>query len=95
MNIRTKLSGKSNAILIEVDSDGEDQVVAIIRCDKEGDLTNKVARAIKEHNIAQFVSITNKTVLTNQEPILINAQLTNDDGEKDLRNYTLHIMATY
>jgi len=94
MNVRTNLTEKSNAILIEVDGDG-DQVVAIISCGKKEDLTNKIARAIKDHNVAKFVSITNKTVLTNQEPILINALMSNDDGTEDARNYTLHIVATY
>ncbi len=97
MNIRTKLAGKSNAVLMEVDGDNGDQVVAIITCGKKEDITFKVAKAINEHNVSKQVTIVNKdkVVLTNQETLLVFANILTADYEKEARNYTLQVVATY
>lgn len=47
--MKTKLAGKSNAVLTDFD-DGT--VIAIISCGKSEDITKKLEKAISEHYVA-------------------------------------------
>ena len=90
--IETALFGKSNAVL----TNDENKVLAIISCGKNEDITKKVCLAIKEDYIAEKVVIVEANgIFDNQRPFDFSTDITNEDGEVDVRDFTLTICATY
>lgn len=93
--IKTKLFGKSNAVLIEIDTNADAIGVAVITCDKDENITKKVELAISEDCCSHKVKIKGKHVLENQERIFFDAGMLTDDNEQEIRSYCLEILATY
>lgn len=90
--IKTALFGKSNAIL----TNDENEVLAIISCGKNKDITKKVCLAIKEEYISEKVVIAEANgIFDNQSPFSFTVNLTDEDGDLDIRDFTLKICATY
>ena len=88
--MRTNLIGKSNAVLI---SDGE--FIAVIGCGANADITKKLELAIKEHFIADKVTVEPSDVLDNQKPVSFTAEIITEDEDVEYRDFEIFITATY
>lgn len=92
--MRTKLYGKSNAILSEVGNG----VVAIIECGADEEIKPKLAQAIKDHftldKDAKLTFDSDDTVLTNQSGVTLSVEWV-EDGEPVIRDFEMEVVATY
>ena len=99
--MKTKLFGKSNAIVAEnnrtLTNVGE--ILGILAC-KGGDnvdISNKLSVMIKEHFMVEDgteIKIISKEVLTNQKRVLFEAHW-EEDGESRIRDLIIFIAPTY
>ena len=90
--MKTKLYRPGQAVITTSD---ESRVVAIINCPIDGDITKQVELAIKEHEAAESVKVESQDVLDNLDALVFTAEITTDDGEIEVRDYTIEIAATY
>lgn len=102
--MKTNLFGKSNAVLIEEDTDN---ILGIISCGKNEDITKKLIQAISDHFVVpkgtdiklydrnSLLSNYQPTkVLTNQETVSFSATWVEDEQEL-IRDFEITICATY
>ena len=89
--MKTKLFATSNAVLTTAN---EGEIIAVIVCEAESDVTNILEQAIKEHFVAETVIIHSDDVLTNQECLKFSADLV-EEGEHTVRDFVIQIVATY
>lgn len=94
--MRTKLFGKSNAILVNVSEDINP--IAIIECGKDEEIKAKLDNAIRdEFVLGDEVELTfdsDDLVLTNQETVKFSVSY-EDEGEPCIRDFEIGIVATY
>jgi hypothetical protein len=88
--MKTKVSGQ--AVITTSD---EGRVVAIINCRIDGDITKQVELAIKEHEAADSAKVESKDVLDGLDALSFTAEITTDDGEIEVNDYTIEVAATY
>jgi hypothetical protein len=87
--MKTKIAGTCNAILRT--DDGE--IVAIIVCKPNSDLSTKLIKAIEMHFRAEKVKIECDSPLTNQAPVKFSADMI-EDGEDAARDFVIEIFPT-
>jgi hypothetical protein len=94
--MRTKLFGKSNAVLSEVTGGEGNPAICIIVCGKDEEISAKVKEALRGHHVVDGdITIDNEDgVLTNQEPLKFSAEW-EDEGESCIRDFELQILPTY
>ena len=75
--------------------DDEGDIIAIIKCEPgEGDISEKIELAIKEHFCAQTIKVSSDDILTNSNLAKGTAEMV-EDGEEAQRDFTIGIVATY
>lgn len=93
LKITANVVGKSNAVLTNMD----DNIIAIITCKKNENITKKVCLAIKEDSVSDTVrlnDVDDSGVLTNQTPLFFSAGINEEFGEM-IVNFKLEIHTTY
>ncbi|MCA6372196.1 MAG: hypothetical protein IM631_12525 [Cytophagales bacterium] len=90
--MKTNLYRPGQAVITTSD---ESRVVAIINCKVDGDITKQVELAIKEHEAADSVKVESQDVLDGLDPLCFTAEITTDDGDIEVNEYTIEIAATY
>ena len=92
--IETLLFDKSNAVL----ATNEDRVIAIISCDKNEDITEKVKLAIKEEYIAKEAIIfpsNEEQFLTSDATFFFHSEIIDEEDDMFVEDFNLTIHATY
>lgn len=89
--MKTELFGKSNAVLVT----DEGEFVAVIGCKPKEVIDHKLEQAIKDHYVAEDVRINCLETLNNQKTITFGAEIFDEDGDKDFRQFRISIVASY
>ncbi|MCA6431876.1 MAG: hypothetical protein IM613_20790 [Cytophagales bacterium] len=92
--MKTSLLKPALAVLTDHSEDKE--VVAIISCKPDSDVTDSLQQAILDHFCAESVSVnTNGLTIDLLEPVHFSATILDDSGDPFSRNYSLEIASVY
>ena len=91
--MRTDLKGTSNAVITHL---GE--FVAIVKCPKKGDITEKIQEAVKDHFSVESATLipVSETVLKNYPSVTFNVKTIDEDNIENVHeDLEITVVPTY